>query len=119
MIKNVYIAGGVRTPFGSFGGGLSGLTAAKLGGIVIRNALDRAGVDGKEVDEVLMGNVIGAGVGQNVARQATLGAGLGTDVGATTVNKVCGSALRTVIFAGQAIQCGDAGLIVAGRKYKG
>jgi acetyl-CoA C-acetyltransferase len=114
MIKNVYIAGGVRTPFGSFGGGLSGLTAAKLGGIVIRNALDRAGVDGKEVDEVLMGNVIGAGVGQNVARQATLGAGLGTDVGATTVNKVCGSALRTVILAGQAIQCGDAGLIVAG-----
>ncbi len=114
MLKNVYVAGAVRTPIGSFGGGLSGLTAMELGSVAIRNALERAGVDGKEVDEVFMGNVIGAGLGQNVARQASIGAGLGTDVGATTINKVCGSGMRAVIHAAQTIQCGDADLIVAG-----
>ena len=114
MLKNVYVAGGVRTPFGSFTGSLSGLTAPQLGSLVIRDALRRAGVDGKEVDEVLFGNVIGAGLGQNVARQASLGAGLGTNVGATTIGKVCGSGMRAVILAAQAIQCGDAHLIVAG-----
>jgi len=114
MLKNVYVAGGVRTPFGSFTGSLSELTAPQLGSLVIREALRRAGVDGKEVDEVLFGNVIGAGIGQNVARQASLGAGLGTNVGATTIGKVCGSGMRAVILAAQAIQCGDAHLIVAG-----
>jgi len=114
MLKNVYVAGGVRTPVGSFNGGLSGQTAVQMGTITIRNALQRAGVDGKEVDEVLMGNVLGAGLGQNIARQASIGAGLGTNVGATTINKVCGSGMRAAILAAQAIQCGDAHLIVAG-----
>jgi acetyl-CoA C-acetyltransferase len=114
MMKNVYVAGGVRTPHGSFSGGLSGLTAAELGSVVIRSALDRAQVDKREVDEVVVGNVIGAGVGQNVARQAAIGAGLGVNVGATTVNKVCGSGMRAVIIGAQAIQCGDAHLVVAG-----
>lgn len=114
MLKDVYLAGGVRTPFGAFSGSLAALTAPELGSIAIRAALQKAGVDPKEVDEVLFGNVLGAGVGQNPARQAALGAGLGVEVGATTINKVCGSSLRAVILAAQAIQCGDAGLIVAG-----
>ncbi len=114
MLKNVYVGGGVRTPFGSFGGGLSSMTAPQLGSAAIRACLERAGVVGDNVDEVLMGNVLSAGCGQNVARQASIGAGLGVAVGATTVNKVCGSSLRTVILAAQSIQCGDAGLIVAG-----
>lgn len=114
MLKNVYIAGGVRTPFGSFTGALSGLSAAELGSVAIRSALERAGVEGSEVDEVLFGNVVQAGLGQNVARQASLGAGLGVSVGATTLNKVCGSGMRAVILAAQAIQCGDAHLVVAG-----
>ena len=114
MLKNVYVAGAVRTPQGSFNGALSGLQAPELGTIVIRNALERAGVDGTEVDEVLFGNVVGAGLGQNVARQAGLGAGLRPSVGATTINKVCGSGMRAVIHAAQAIQCDDAHLIVAG-----
>ena len=114
MLKNVYLAGGVRTPFGSFNGALASLSATELGSMVIQNALKRAGVDAKDVDEVMMGNVVGAGLGQNVARQATLGAGLANTVGATTINKVCGSAMRAVGMAAQAIQCDDAGLIVAG-----
>jgi len=114
MLKSVYVAGGVRTPFGAFNGALATLTAPELGSIAIRAALQKAGVDPKEVDEVLFGNVIGAGIGQNPARQASLGAGLGVEVGATTINKVCGSSLRAVILAAQAIQCGDAGLVVAG-----
>ncbi len=114
MLKNVYIAGGVRTPHGSFTGALSGKSAAELGGVVIRAALERAGVDPKEVDEVLFGNVVGAGLGQNVARQASIAAGLGVNIGATTVSKVCGSGMRAVILAAQAIQCGDAHLVVAG-----
>ncbi|MDO8632722.1 MAG: thiolase family protein [Phycisphaerales bacterium] len=114
MLKNVYVAGGVRTPFGSFNGSLSALTAPELGSIVIRNTLQQAGVDPKEVDEVLFGNVLGAGIGQNPARQSSIGGGLGVEVGATTINKVCGSATRAVILAAQAIQCGDAGLVVAG-----
>ncbi len=114
MLKNIYVAGGVRTPFGSFSGALAGLSAAELGSVAIRNALERTGVDRKEVDEVLFGNVIQAGLGQNVARQASIGAGLGTNIGATTVNKVCGSGMRAVILAAQAIQCGDAHLVMAG-----
>ena len=114
MLKNVYVAGGARTPFGSFSGGLASKTAGELGSLAIRNALTRAGVGDKDVDEVMMGNVIGAGLGQNVARQASIYAGLPVECGATTINKVCGSALRTVVHAAQAIQCGDAGLILAG-----
>ena len=114
MLKNVYLAGGVRTPFGAFNGSLAAMTAPELGSVALRHALERAGVEPREVDEVLFGNVIGAGLGQNVARQASLGAGLGIEVAATTITKVCGSSLRAVILAAQAIQCGDAGLIAAG-----
>ena len=114
MLKNVYVAGGVRTPFGALNGSLAAMSAPELGAIVIRHALQRAGVDRKEVNEVIFGNVIGAGIGQNPARQATLGAGLGVEVGALTVNKVCGSSLQAVVRAAQTIQCGDAGLVVAG-----
>ena len=114
MLKEVYLAGGVRTPFGSFNGALADLSAAQLGSVAIRGALQRAGVSGDRVDDVLFGNVIGAGLGQNVARQAALGAGLPISVGGTTISKVCGSAMRAVIHAAQAIQCGDAKLVVAG-----
>jgi len=114
MLKNVYLAGGVRTPFGSFCGSLVGMSAAQLGSAAIRASLRRAGLDGKEVDEVIIGNVISAGLGQSVARQASLGAGLEYRIGATTINKVCGSSMRAVIHAAQAVQCGDAGLVVAG-----
>jgi len=114
MLKNVYIAGGARTPFGGLGGSLSTISAAQLGSHAVEATLISGGVDPNEVDEVLFGNVLGAGLGQNIARQVTLGAGLPTSVGATSVNKVCGSSLRTVVLASQAIQCGDAGLIVAG-----
>lgn len=114
MLKNVYVAGGVRTPFGAFNGALAAVTAPELGSICIKQSLKRAGVDPKEVDDVLFGNVLGAGLGQNPARQASLGAGLGPEIGATTINKVCGSSSRAVVLAAQAIQCGDAGLVVAG-----
>lgn len=114
MLKDVFLAGHVRTPFGSFNGGLTPLTAPQLGSLAVRAALERAGVGPKDIDEVIFGNVIAAGLGQNVARQVTLGAGVGIEVGCTTVNKVCGSSLRAIVLASQAIQCGDAGLIVAG-----
>ncbi len=114
MLKNVYLAGGVRTPWGSFGGSLSALSAAQLGGESIKGALARAGVKPEEVDEVYFGNVIGAGLGQNIARQCMIAAGLPKSVPATTINKVCGSAMRSVQIASQSIQCGDASLCVAG-----
>jgi len=114
MLKNVYIAGGVRTPLGAFLGSLSELSAGQLGAHAIKGALASAGVKPANVDEVFMGNVIGAGLGQNVARQCSLGAGIGEEVGCTTVNKVCGSALRAIILAAQGIQCGDIDLAVAG-----
>jgi acetyl-CoA C-acetyltransferase len=93
---------------------LSGLTAPQLGSLAIGHALQRAGVGVQDVDEVIMGNVLGAGVGQNPARQAAIGAGVPHGAGAITINKVCGSATRAVIVAAQTIQCGDADLIVAG-----
>ncbi|MBI1825391.1 MAG: thiolase family protein [Planctomycetes bacterium] len=114
MLKNVYVGGAMRTPFGAFNGALSTFTAPQLGSIAIGATLKKAQVDPREIDEVYFGNVIQAGSGQNVARQAARGAGVGVEVGATTVNKVCGSSLRTAIIAAQAIQCGDARLVVAG-----
>lgn len=114
MLSNVYLAGGMRTPFGSLGGSLSSLSAPELGSLAIRAALKRAGVEPGQVDEVFFGNVIGAGVGQNVARQAALGADLPLSCGATSINKVCGSSLRAIIHAAQAIQCKDLQLVVAG-----
>jgi acetyl-CoA C-acetyltransferase len=95
-------------------GTLAEVSAASLGSAAIKSALQRAGIGMDQVDEVIMGNVIGAGLGQNVARQAGLGAGLPISVGATTVNKVCGSGLKAVMLAAQAIQSGDAEVVVAG-----
>ena len=114
MVKDVFLAGGVRTPIGGFSGSLSAISAPALGSVVVRAALQRAAVAEDRVDEVIFGNVLGAGLGQNVARQVAIGAGLSPSVGAITVNKVCGSGLKSVMLAAQAIQCGDAELIVAG-----
>jgi acetyl-CoA C-acetyltransferase len=114
MLKNVYLAGGVRTPIGGFCGGLSSVSAPALGSLVAGAALQRAGVDKEHVDEVIFGNVLSAGLGQNVARQVGIGAGLDPSVGGTTVNKVCGSGLKSVMLAAQGIQCGDAELVLAG-----
>ena len=108
------IVSACRTPVGSFQGALSGFTAPQLGSIVIREALRRAGVEGKDVDEVIMGNVVSAGVGQAPARQASIFAGLPTAVECMTVNKVCGSGLKAVMLAAQAIALGDARVVVAG-----
>jgi acetyl-CoA C-acetyltransferase len=112
--QNVYIAGTRRTPFGGFLGSLSSLSAAQLGSIAIKGALEKSTVDPKDVDEVFMGNVIGAGVGQNIARQCSLGAGIGKEVPCTTINKVCGSSMKTVITAYQSILVGDGELCIAG-----
>ena len=113
MIKDVVLAGGVRTALGGFLGSLAGVPAPQLGGLVMRAAMQRAGVAPQAVDEVIAGNVLPAGLGQNVGRQAALAAGLAPAVGATTVNKVCGSSLKAVMLAAQAVQCGDAEVVLA------
>jgi len=110
----VVIVSAVRTPIGNFLGGLRAFSAAELGGMVIKEAVRRAGIEPSQVDEVIMGNVLPAGLGQNPARQALLKAGLPVEVGAITVNKVCGSGLKAVMLAAQAIQCCDADIVVAG-----
>lgn len=114
MSAPVWIASAVRTPIGSFLGGLSPLPATRLGAVAVREAVARAGAPAKAVDEVILGNVLSAGLGQNPARQAALGAGLPPSVGAFTVNKVCGSGLKAVMLARQAILAGDAEIVVAG-----
>ncbi|MCS6999831.1 MAG: thiolase family protein [Bacteroidota bacterium] len=108
------ILSAARTPIGAFMGALSSLSAPELGAIVIKAALERAGVEPAQVDEVIMGNVLTAGVGQAPARQAALKAGLPTTTPCMTINKVCGSGLKSVMLADQAIRCGDAQVIVAG-----
>jgi len=113
-MKEVYIVSAVRTPIGSFGGSLSSLSATQLGSAAIKGALSKANVDAKEVEEVFMGNVVSAGLGQAPARQAALGAGIGTNVPCTTVNKVCSSGMKSVMFGAQAIMLGQADTIVAG-----
>lgn len=114
MKANVYITGGARTPIGAFGGLLSSVPAPVLGSHVVKASLANSQVPPEQLDEVVFGNVIGAGLGQNPARQVAIGAGLSPSVGATTVNKVCGSGLKAVMLAAQAIQCGDASVVVAG-----
>lgn len=114
MVREIYLAGAVRTAIGGFGGVFASVSAPALGSTVIKAALTRAGVPGAEVREVIFGNVISAGLGQNPARQAAIGAGLSPAVGATTINKVCGSSLKAVMLAAQAIQCADAEIVVAG-----
>ncbi|WP_447402746.1 acetyl-CoA C-acetyltransferase [Lysinibacillus sp. fkY74-1] len=114
MINEVVIVSAVRTAIGSFQGTLKDVPAVTLGSIVIKDALARAGVAGEQVDEVIMGNVLSAGLGQNPARQAAIKAGLPNEVSALTINKVCGSGLKAVHLATQAILAGDAEIIVAG-----
>ncbi|MDZ4994178.1 acetyl-CoA C-acyltransferase [Clostridium perfringens] len=113
-MREVVIASAVRTALGSFGGSLKDVPAVDLGALVIKEALNKAGVKPENVDEVLMGNVIQAGLGQNTARQAAVKAGLPVEVPAMTINKVCGSGLRCVALAAQMIKAGDADIIVAG-----
>jgi len=113
-VKEAVIVSACRTPIGKFQGGLSGFRAPELGGLAIAEALSRAGVDAAQVDEVIMGNVLQAGLGQNPARQAAIAAGVPTSVGSVTINKVCGSGLKAVMLAAQAIRAGDADVLVAG-----
>ena len=109
-----YIISAQRTPIGAFLGSLSGFSAPQLGAIAIKSALEKAGIAPDQVNEVIMGNVLTAGVGQAPARQAALGAGLPDSVPCLTINKVCGSGLKSVMLADQAIRCGDAEIVVAG-----
>ncbi|MBS3947348.1 MAG: acetyl-CoA C-acetyltransferase [Dethiobacter sp.] len=113
-MRQVAVVGAVRTAIGSFGGSLRDVAAVDLGALVIREALRRAQVDPVQVDEVIMGNVLQAGLGQNPARQAALRAGLPVEVPALTINKVCGSGLKAVNLGAQAIMLGDAEVVVAG-----
>jgi Acetyl-CoA acetyltransferase len=112
--NEVVIAGAVRTAIGTFGGAFVDTPATQLGATVLKEALRRAGVKPEQVDEVIMGNVLPAGLGMNPARQAAIAAGIPDSVPATTVNKVCGSGLKTVALATQAILLGDADIVLAG-----
>ena len=114
MNKRVVIVSAVRTPIGSFMGGLSTVAAPRLGAVAIKGALDKINLDPNLVDEVYMGNVVQAGVGQAPARQAAIFAGLPNTVACTTINKVCASGMKAVMLGAQAIQCGDAEIVVAG-----
>src|SRR5438034_9595632 len=113
-IKEAVIISAVRTPVAKFLGALKSFKATDLGAIVVREAVKRAGVNPEEVDEVIMGCVIQAGLGQNPARQAALKGGLPDKVSAVTVNKVCGSGLKAVMMAAQGVQLGDTEIVVAG-----
>ena len=113
-MEEVYIVSAVRTPIGSFGGSLSGFTAIELGSKAIAGALQKSGVDAAQVNEVFMGNVVSAGLGQAPARQASIGAGIGHHVPCTTVNKVCASGMKSVMFGAQSIMLGINDVVVAG-----
>ncbi|MBO8165548.1 MAG: acetyl-CoA C-acetyltransferase [Brevibacillus sp.] len=112
--RDVVIVSAVRTAIGKFQGSLAGVSATKLGAIVLEAALERAGVDKEQVDEVIMGNVLQAGLGQNPARQAAIQAGLAQEVPSMTINKVCGSGLKAVHLAAQSIMLGEADVVLAG-----
>lgn len=114
MLEEVVLVSGVRTAIGRFGSAFKDTPAQRLGAIVIKEAVDRACLQAKDVEEVIMGNVISAGLGQNPARQAAIYAGVPAEVGSLTVNKVCGSGLKAVMLAAQAIKTGDSGIMVAG-----
>ncbi|PNG24278.1 acetyl-CoA C-acetyltransferase [Methylocella silvestris] len=113
-MTDVVIVSAARTAIGSFGGSLSGIAAPELGAIVVREAMRRAGVDPTEISDVVLGQVLTAGQGQNTARQTALKAGLPNETAALTINQVCGSGLRAVALGYQAIKAGDAGIVVAG-----
>jgi acetyl-CoA C-acetyltransferase len=113
-MDNPVIVSAVRTPIGKFLGALAGVPATKLGAIVVREAVLRAKLKPEHIDEVIMGNVVSAGLGQNPGRQASIFGGIPDTVPAMTVNKVCGSGLKAVVLAAQAVKCGDAEIVVAG-----
>ena len=113
MGKEVYIVAGARTPIGSFMGSLAKIPAPKLGSVAIKGALERGGVNPENVEEVFMGNVLTANVGQAPARQAALGAGISENVPCTTVNKVCASGMKAVMLAANQIRLGEADIVVA------
>ena len=113
-MKEVVIVSAVRTPIGSFGGSLSTISATKLGSIAIKGAIEKAGIDKNIVDEVFMGNVLHANLGQAPARQSAIFAGLSENVPCTTINKVCSSGLKSIMLASQTIMCGDNDVVVAG-----
>lgn len=114
MTRKVYIAGAVRTAIGKFGGALADVPAAKLGEIVVKEAIQRAGIKASDVDHVYFGNVLQAGLGQNVARQVAINSGMPVEVPAVTINVVCGSGLESINIAGRMIKHGDADVVVAG-----
>jgi len=114
MSENIVIVAAARTPIGTFGGGLSQLAAHVLGARVIQNLMKRSGLQPEQIDEVILGQVLAAGVGQNPARQAAIEAGLPDTCPAMTINKVCGSGLKAVSLAAQSIKCGDADIVIAG-----
>jgi acetyl-CoA C-acetyltransferase len=114
MSTSAVIVAARRTPIGAFMGALSNMPASELGSIVIRDLIEKTGVSPEAVEEVIMGHVLQAGAGQNSARQAAIGAGLPHTVPAFAINKVCGSGLKAVHLAAQAIKCGDANVMIAG-----
>src|ERR1700739_753580 len=113
-LNDVVIVSGCRTPVGKFQGSLSDFSAPQLGAIVVREAVKRASIDPKQVEECIMGNVVSAGLGQNPARQAAIFGGLAPEGGAMTINKVCGSGLKAVALAAQAVQTENSSMVVAG-----
>ena len=114
MMKEVVIVSAVRTPIGSFGGSLSSVPATKLGATAIKGAISKAGIDSKIVDEVFIGNVLQANLGQAPAKQAAIFAGISNDVPCTTINKVCSSGMKSIMLAAQTIMCGDNEVVIAG-----
>jgi len=114
MSKAVYIVSAARTPIGSFNGSLASVTAPQLGAIAIREALNRSGINGDQVQEVFMGNVVSANIGQAPAQQASIYAGIPTTVNCTTVNKVCASGMKSIMLGAQTIMCGDNDIVIAG-----
>jgi acetyl-CoA C-acetyltransferase len=113
-MREVVIVSAVRTPIGNFGGSLKDVSAAQLGGIALKEAIKRAGIDPATIDEVIMGNVLQGGLGQNVARQAALAAGIPKEVPSWALNKVCGSGMRVISIAAQMIKAGDAEIVAVG-----
>ncbi len=113
-MREPVILSAARTAIGKFNGSLAPLSAVELGSVVVREAVTRAGLEASRIDEVIMGNVVSAGLGQNPARQAGLAGGLGNHVAAMTINKVCGSGLKAVALAAQAVALGDSDAVVAG-----
>ena len=113
-MEDIVIVGAARTAIGKFGGSLARTSASDLGALIIRKVLERAGVAPEQVSEVIMGQVLTAGVGQNPARQAAIKAGLPDMIPAMTINKVCGSGLKAVMLAAQSVANGDADIVVAG-----